>query len=364
MRKILFIVPRMNIGGAETYVYTIAKELALSGRYEVFLASGGGKLSDELEQFGVKTFFVPIRLGLRFCKWFSVSWLARLIKKYDIDIVHANSGAAGVLAARLKKKVSVPIVYTAHSIFENIKREYIINVVDKIICVSNYVRKCAIEQKFSPDKLLTRYNGIDVKRFSPDLEIRAELRGKYGISDNTLVLITCSRIKNLQHKGHADLLKIFSDYAKDDNWMLIVVGKGHGLYKFKYEVDKLGLQNKIICLGHRTDVEKIMNMADVYVSPTQFETFGLAFAEGMANGKPAIVYNIGGTPEVVCDGYSGYLVKYKDTREMYDRIKYIDKNRGLLDEMSANSIEWIERNFSIEKMIKELEEIYDSVSSK
>lgn len=56
MKRILFLVPRMNIGGAETYVYTAAKELRTRG-YEVFLASGGGRLADELKAAGIRTFF-------------------------------------------------------------------------------------------------------------------------------------------------------------------------------------------------------------------------------------------------------------------------------------------------------------------
>ena len=61
MKRILFLVPRMNIGGAETYVYTAAKELRARG-YEVFLASGGGRLADKLKAAGVRTFFVLMKL--------------------------------------------------------------------------------------------------------------------------------------------------------------------------------------------------------------------------------------------------------------------------------------------------------------
>ena len=105
-------------------------------------------------------------------------------------------------------------------------------------------------------------------------------------------------------------------------------------------------------------------MADVYVSPTQFETFGLAIAEGMANGKPAVVYEIGGTPEVMNDGYSGYLATYENPKDMYEKINILDKDRSLLKRMSSQAREWVQNTFSNERMVKELEEIYNSVLSK
>lgn len=136
MKRILFLVPRMNIGGAETYVYTAAKELRARG-YEVFLASGGGRLADELKTAGIRTFFVPIRQS----RILSVWRVSSIVKKYHIDIIHANSGAAGIIAARVKRNTSVPVVYTAHGILGNMEKEYVIDQLDQIICVSEYVRQ-------------------------------------------------------------------------------------------------------------------------------------------------------------------------------------------------------------------------------
>lgn len=117
VKRILFLVPRMNIGGAETYVYTAAKELRTRG-YEVFLASGGGRLADELKTAGIRTFFVPIRQS----RFLSVWRVSSIVKKYHIDIIHANSGAAGIIAARVKRNTSVPVVYTAHGILGNMEK--------------------------------------------------------------------------------------------------------------------------------------------------------------------------------------------------------------------------------------------------
>ena len=356
MVNILLLVPRMNIGGAESYVFAVAQELKLRG-YNVFVASGGGKLADNLSAMGIKTFFVPVR----FNKHLAAFLLKRLVNKYKIDIIHANSGAAGEVATLVKRATGAKVVYTAHGVFGNLEREYIINEVDKIVCVSDCVKQRALQQKFTPGKLVTCYSGIDLEKFTPDDKIRESLRHEFNIEPNTLTLIIVSRIKNLKHKGHESLLKIFDEYARQENWKLIVVGKGNGLLKLKLAIKRKHLQDKIICLGHRTDVNRIMNAADVLVLPSGFETFGLVLAEAMAMGKPAISYAVGGTPEVIKDSETGYLVDYLDVETLYEKIKYLDTHRDKLSSMSLAGRKWIADNFTNKKMVDDLEIIYQEV---
>ena len=353
MSKILFLVPRMNIGGAETYVYTLAMELHKRGE-EVFIASAGGKLADKLAQLGIKTFFLPVR----FSKMLSGYLLLRILKKYKIDILHANSGAAGEVAAWIKSKLNIKVVYTAHGVFGNFEREYIIDRCDKIICVSNYVKQHALELGFTKDKLVTLYTGIDSKKFTPNPEVRKLLRQQYGIDDDTLVLGIVSRIKNFKQKGHGDLLDLFSSFPEAKSWKLIVVGKGNGLIPFKLKAKKLGLENNIICLGHRTDVEYVCNAIDILVLPTMMETFGLVIAEAMALGKPAVVYSVGGTPEVVVDGKTGYLIEHKNITAMYKAIKKLADNKKLLEAMGQNASQWVRSSLELEKFIDNIETVY------
>lgn len=211
MKRILFLVPRMNIGGAETYVYTAAKELRARG-YEVFLASGGGRLADKLKAAGVRIFFVPVRQS----KFLSAWRVSSIVKKYHIDVIHANSGAAGIIAARVKRNTSVPVVYTAHGILGNMEKEYVIDQLDQIICVSEYVRQDSIARGFHEDHLLVRYSGIDTERFTANEEERIRLRKEFGFDKDTLVLAIVSRIKIWNIKA----TDIFSPY-----WTSVAVKK-------------------------------------------------------------------------------------------------------------------------------------------
>lgn len=358
MKRILFLVPRMNIGGAETYVYTVAIELKKRG-YDVYLVSGGGHLADKLKNMGLKTFFLPIRHSFPLVPWL----LKRIIKKYNIDIIHANSGAAGILAAKIKREIGIPVVYTAHGVFGNPERELIIDELDKIICVSQFVRQHSIEKGFNPEHLIVKYNGIDTEKFCADKELRQQLRQELGFGDKTLVLAIVSRIKNLESKGHQHILNMLSNYAEKDDWKVMIIGKGNGVIKLHKQILSMGLNDKVVYLGHKTNVEKWLNAADLLVLPSRFETFGLVLAEGMAMGKPAITFSVGGTPEVVKDGVTGFLIEKNNDKEMYEKIKLLDVNRTLMKQFSENSIKWVRDNFTNIKMVDDLEQIYKSAET-
>lgn len=357
MKNILLLVPRLNIGGAESYVALVARSLKLLG-YNVYLASAGGALATKLQQEGIKHFFLPIRLS----KYISGILLKRIIKKYNIEIIHANSEAAGIVAVKTRQKynLDIPIVYTAHGVLPA-KVKDIINQVDKIIAVSNFSREAAIKEGFSANKIKVVYNGVDIDKFKPHEEKRNLLRKKYNIPQDAFTMIIVSRIKNLRNKGHQHLINILSKYEVSKNWHLVVIGKGKGLGGLKQKVKEYNLQDRVHLLGHKTDVENYEDMADVVVLPSYFETFGLVLAEGMAMEKPAVAFKVGGVPEVIEDNKTGFVVDYDNDDELVEKLAILAKNPDLCKQMGINARKKVVKDFANEIMIKKLEVIYDSL---
>ena len=357
MKNILLLVPRLNIGGAESYVALVARSLKLLG-YNVYLASAGGALATKLQQEGIKHFFLPIRLS----KYISGILLKRIIKKYNIEIIHANSEAAGIVAVKTRQKynLDIPIVYTAHGVLPA-KVKDIINQVDKIIAVSNFSREAAIKEGFSANKIEVVYNGVDIDKFKPHEEKRNLLRKKYNIPQDAFTMIIVSRIKNLRNKGHQHLLNVLSEYEVSKYWHLVVIGKGKGLGSLKQKIKEYNLQDRVHLLGHKTDVENYEDMADVVVLPSYFETFGLVLAEGMAMEKPAVAFKVGGVPEVIEDNKTGFVVDYDNDDELVEKLAILAKNPDLCKQMGINARKKVVKDFANEIMIKKLEVIYDSL---
>lgn len=357
MKNILLLVPRMNIGGAESYVALVARSLKSLG-YNVFIASAGGALAVELQKEGIKHFFLPIRLS----KFISGLLLKRIVEKYNIDLIHANSEAAGIVAVKTRQKynVDIPIVYTAHGVLPA-KVKDIINQVDKIIAVSNFSREAAIKEGFSANKIEVVYNGVDIDKFKPHEEKRNLLRKKYNIPQDAFTMIIVSRIKNLRNKGHQHLLNVLSEYEVSKYWHLVVIGKGKGRDSLKQKVKEYNLQDRVHLLGHKTDVENYEDMADVVVLPSYFETFGLVLAEGMAMEKPAVAFKVGGVPEVIEDNKTGFMVDYDNDDELVEKLAILAKNPDLCKQMGIQARKKVAKDFANEIMIKKLEEIYKSL---
>ena len=356
MKNILLAVPRMNIGGAETYVKELALGLKQRG-YNVYVASGGGVLANELMKQGIRHFFVPMRLHPVIAAWL----LGRIVKKYKIDILHANSAAAGIAAVRLKDKYPVKIVYTAHGVFGHNAKERTIQKADQIICVSEFVKNYAREKGYAAEKLTTIYTGIDTNKFCPQKEAGRRLRQLYHLTEATFTLAITARIKNLQNKGHLDILEVLTRYNKAAGWHLFVIGKGRALGRLKAEIKHRGLEDRVHCLGHSSAVQNILAVADVVVLPSKLETFGLVLAEAMAMEKPAVAYAVGGTPEVIADGKTGFLARLGDINDLYEKLSLLADNPLCCQEMGQAARLWVRGRFSQEKMLDEVEALYDRI---
>ena len=355
-KKILLLVPRLNIGGAETYVAELAISLKQDG-YEVFVASGGGVLVKKIKQVGIKHFFVPFRLSVEIAKFLVLF----IVKKYKIDLIHANSAATGITAVKVKDSYNIPVIYTAHGVFGHNKKEMTLNLCDEIICVSNFVKNDAISKGFDSDKLRVIYNGIDTEKFIKSETKREYLRKKYNIPKDAFVMTITSRIKNANDKGHNALLEILKKYELPNTY-LIVIGKGKGLSKLKKVVKEYKLEKKVLFLGHILAVQEILDITDITVLPSKFETFGLVIAEGMAMNKPAIAYNVGGVREVIDDNLNGFLVSNNDIDNFYQKISFYIKNKEKLEIMGEEARRKVLNCFSLQDMLLKIKEVYRSLT--
>ena len=345
----------MNIGGSESYTATVASELLNRG-YNVFLVSGGGKLAKELKTKGVKTFLLPLRLNATVAAFF----LTRIVEKYKIELIHSNSAAAGFVAAKVKAKLGIPVVYTAHGIFRKQEYDRGLGQVDKIICVSDYVKENALNDGANPNILLTSYSGIDLDKFQP-IECQPDLRNKLNLPQNAFVIGIVSRIKNSTAKGHRALLNVLQKYEHAKKWHLLVIGKGRGLAGLKDEAAKAGIKDRVHFLGHLTNVNEVLICANILALPSRFETFGLVLAEAMALKKPVVAYEVGGIPELIEDGINGFLVEKNNEEELYQKLKLLADDKELCIAMGIEGRKCVETKFSCKRMMDELLVIYQSV---
>lgn len=354
--NILLTVPRMNIGGAESYVATVATVLRERG-YSVSVASWGGHLAKELSRQGIPHFLVPVRLNITLAAFM----LEIIIKRQHIDLVHANSAAAGLAAVKACRRLQLPCVYTAHGVLGHDVREQALGQADAIICVSDFLRKLSIERGFPAERLMTMYNGVNIDKFHQNSLLGKKIRERLHIDQHEFVIGLISRIRNIQDKGHIDLLEMLKQYATGRKWKLLIVGKGKGLPKLRYEVRRLNLEDRVCFAGFQQEVEHILPAMDVVALPSNFETFGLVLAEAGAAEKPVVAYAVGGVPEAVVDGDTGFLVDKGDLAGFYEKLLCLAENHDLAVRMGRNGRTRVERHFNQEMMVDQLLQVYEKV---
>jgi N-acetyl-alpha-D-glucosaminyl L-malate synthase BshA len=157
-----------------------------------------------------------------------------------------------------------------------------------------------------------------------------------------------------------DIVKIFYEIQKEVPAKLMMVGEGPEKEKAEYLCNKLGIQNKVIFFGNSNEIDKILCFSDLFLLPSETESFGLAALEAMACGVPVISSNSGGLPEVNKDGFSGYLSNVGDVAKMsHDAISLL-KDKEKLKQFKINALETA-KLFDIQQIMPMYEKIYYQV---
>lgn len=159
-------------------------------------------------------------------------------------------------------------------------------------------------------------------------------------------------------KRVADVVKVFSKLCKELDAKLLMIGDGPDLENVEKMVDELGLSEKVLFLGKTKDVERILCMSDLFILPSETESFGLAALEAMAAKTPVISTNTGGLPEVNIHGVTGFLTDVGDVEKMASYACDILLKEEILAEFKQNAYSRA-KEFDIEAIVPMYEELYN-----
>lgn len=361
--RVLHVTRSLVAGGAERVVV----EYALGhdrDRYEaeVCCLAGAGHLEESLRERGVLVHVVSRsdRLGLR-----SIISLARLIRRGRFDVVHNhNSGPAhvGVPAAILGRARAV--VRTAHNVSVEAPRARLLLSrmaglrEDAQIAVSEAVRESQLRAGMIPaPRFVTIRNGIDDRRLAVD-RTRDDVRAELGIAPEE---VACLAVGSLtRQKNYPDLLKVAERVADTDPAArFLVAGAGPLEDELVTLSRELGLADSVRFLGERLDVPLLLRAADIFVLASSWEGLPITILEAMAAGVPCVATAVGGTPEAITDGVSGYVVPAGDVADMAAAIARLADDPGLRARMAREARAKYERSFSGAGMVRQTEALYE-----
>lgn len=361
--NILLVTMEMQVGGAETHVFELAKELKKRGN-NVIVMSAGGKYADELEKAGVKHIYAPLKNKKPQNILKSYKMIKETVISEKIDVVHAHARIPGFISGLICKKLKLPLVTTVHGIYKVTPLlKLLTNWGEKTLTVSEDIKAQVIKDyKLKEENVNVTVNGINTNVFSKGKSVVPEL------NDAKFKIIHVSRLDADSSDIAEKLINIMDELNKrlNKNLELVIVGSGN---KFKYLKELSKDKESVKMLGLRTDVSEILKAGNVFVGVSR------AALEAMATQLPVI---LAGNPNYY-QGYIGIFNKSnlenaintnfccRDCEEttneklIKDIIEIYDMSKEERDEMGNYNRSVVEDMYSVDKMVNDCEKMYKEV---
>lgn len=298
------------------------------------------------------------------------SKMVEVVKKYHLEVLHVHYAIPHAYAAYmakqmlLEKGINIKVVTTLHGTDITLVGshptykaavEFSINHSDVVTAVSNNLKETTNELFRVYKEIQVIYNFIDIKKHEKAQDEECN-RNALATPEERII----SHISNFRKvKRIEDVIKIFYEVQKEIPSKLLLVGEGPERIKAENLTKKLKIKDSVYFLGNSTEVTKILCYSDLFLLPSQTESFGLAALEAMAARTPVISTNTGGLPEVNIHGVTGYLSDLEDIDDMAKNAISILKNDDILNQFKLNALEHAKK-FSIQNILPVYEEVYKS----
>lgn len=312
-------------------------------------------------------------------------WAAKLHRSRQYDSIWAIMASFGGFAAlSLKKKYpQLPFLLTLQEGDdpEHIKKRVglmagrfyqIFFRADHIQCISSYLARWA-RQNGAAGPITVVGNGVDVDKFSIfDFRFsnKEQTRSRLGISENDKVIITTSRL--VKKNGVADLVKGFSLLSSQDsnlkinNFKLLIVGSGPEESSLRRLVADLGLENRVIFAGYvdYDDLPRYLWASDIFCRPSLSEGLGNSFIEAMAAGLPVIGTPVGGIPDFLADGATGWVCRVNDPESIAGKIIDIidDGKKDQVAKVLENARQLVNERYQWQNIADQMRKIFTTIS--
>jgi len=228
----------------------------------------------------------------------------------------------------------------------------------RIIAISAWIaRFTQTVEGVAREKIRTIYYGIEPAPAAAD---RHALRASLNMGSEDIVVGIIARL--VEQKGHRYLIDAFAKaVTKNQKLRLLIVGSGTLEEELKKQVNQLGVQEKVIFTGYRSDTVDLLNVIDIFAHPSLWEGFGLSVLEAMNRGKPVVATRVSALPELIEDTVTGFLVPPRDVAALADALLKLADNPALQQQMGTSGQKRCRSFFSVDRMIQETRSLYAEV---
>ena len=294
------------------------------------------------------------------------SKLVDMVKLHKIDLLHVHYAIphayAGYMAKQMLKDqgIVIPMVTTLHGTditlvgnhpFYKTAVTFSINKSDKVTSVSQNLKEDTLRLFDIKNEIEVIPNFIELN----NNDVINPCKRSLMANPNERIITHISNFRKV--KNIPNVIKIFYLIQQKINAKLMMVGDGPEKVKAEKLCEELGISDKVIFFGNSNEINQILNYSDLFLLPSQTESFGLAALEAMACQVPVISSNSGGLPEVNIQGVSGYLSDVNNIDEMAENAIKILSDDTVLNQFKLKAFE-VAQKFSIEKIVPLYEKLY------
>ena len=359
---VLHVAHSLNVGGAEKLVHDLALRTDRD-RFAVSVAclDAAGPLAESLSAAGIPVEVLERRSGLDVGL---VRRLRQVIRRHAVDVVHAHQYTPffyGVMAARW---AGAACVFTEHGRHHPDVRkpkrvaanQVLARMARATVAVSEFTRQALIQNDgFPADRVQVLYNGVDTQaRATTD---RSAARDALGLLPQTPVLGVCARLS--AEKNLPMLVAAFAEVRRaHPEARLLIAGDGPARPDVEEAIRAHGLGASARLLGFVEDVPALVSAFDVFGLSSVTEGTSVTLLEAMLAGRPTVVTRVGGNPEVVVDGVTGWLVPSDDAASFAERVSALFKDRAQSEAFGAAGRRRVQENFTFQGMVHGYESLY------
>ncbi|SFL85441.1 N-acetyl-alpha-D-glucosaminyl L-malate synthase BshA [Gracilibacillus orientalis] len=361
-----------SVGGSGIIATELGKMLAKQGHEIHFITSS---VPFRLNSFNPNIYFHEVELNHYPVFQYPpydlalATKVAEVIDTEQLDIIHAHYAVPHAICAILAKQMAkhpVKIVTTLHGtditvlgIDHSLKKmiQFGIEQSDAVTAVSESLVKQTKEMLRIERPIHVVYNFVNEQEYQPD--DKEELKQKFGIEKDEKVLIHISNFRKV--KRLEDVIRTFAAVYKETPARLLLIGDGPEYGPIYDLVRELQLEQVVHFLGKQKNIPSLLSIADIKLLLSEKESFGLVLLEAMACGVPCIGSNVGGIPEVIEDGATGYIEELGDIDAFAARTLELINDTNKWQIFSDKAKERVLQHFSSDKIKQQYENLYTEV---
>lgn len=360
--KILYGITKSNFGGAQRYVFDLARQAKLAGHDVAVLCGGEGSLVTKLRAENIRVISLPhLKRDISIVDELrSLHFIFRTLVSENPDVFHTNSskmGGIGNLAARLAGIRK--IIFTGHGWEFNGPRPWwqkpiikffvwlTILLSQQTICVSEKTRNDVSGLPFISRKLKVIHNGIEPLELLP----RFAARLKLGVDETTLVVGTLAELRAI--KGLDVLLEAWQKFMRRGGAKLFIFGEGEEAQRLENLALSLNIKDSVSFQGFVPNAKELLSAFDIFVLPSRSEALPYTILEAGSAGLATIASKVGGIPEIITTGESGVLVAPENPEELHSSLLLLSDDKALRERLGGKLKEIIATDFSVNKMVAE-----------